>query len=259
MPRLSYELRGDVTVGVPLVLLHAFPLDRRMWEKVVPRLRGSGVVLVDLPGAGESPMPEQPSLVASADGVLAVLDALDLHRVVVAGVSMGGYVALQLARTAPERLAGLALIDTKAEADTEPARAKRLEMAAAVEHGAGSVVLEPMVATLLGETTRASRPDVVADLRERLAAAPPWGVAWSQRAMAARGDSSDVLAALRVPVTVVVGAEDAATPPEAARAIADLAPDATLVVLPGSGHLTPLEAPDAVAAALVDLLARVSG
>lgn len=257
MPRLSYELRGDVTVGVPLVLLHAFPLDRRMWDAVVPRLRGSGVVLVDLPGAGASPVLEEVSLAAAAAEVLAVLDALDLHRVVVAGVSMGGYVALHLARAHADRLAGLALIDTKAEADTEPARAKRLDMATAVEQGAGSAVLEPMVTTLLGATTLAERPDVVADLRARLDGAGPGGVAWSQRAMAARADSTDVLAALRVPVTVVVGAEDVPTPPEAARAMAEVTPGATLVVVPRSGHLTPLEAPDAVAAALGDLLGRV--
>ena len=256
---LAVQLPESVPTGVPLVLLHAFPLSSAMWAALVPELADvARLVLVDLPGLGGSPLPAtgDPSLDVSAEGVLAVLDRLDLPRAVLAGVSMGGYVAMALARRHPGRIAGLALIDTKAEADADEARANRLRMADAVLGDAGIRALVPMLDTLLGSTTHARRPDLVAAVRGWLAQAPPEGVAWSQRAMAARPDSSQVLAGLSVPAAVVVGEQDVLTPPQAARAMVEVLPDAVLTVVPGAGHLSPLEAPREVARALTGLVVR---
>jgi pimeloyl-ACP methyl ester carboxylesterase len=252
--------------AVPLVLLHAFPLDRSMWREVAALLATSApttpLILLDLPGLGRSPVPDGvPDLAVSADGVAGVLDAAGVDRAVLAGVSMGGYVAMAFARRHLDRLAGLALIDTKASADGEAARANRERVAQAVLGEAGASVLEPMLEGLLGATTRASRPDVVARVREAVLAARPDGVAWSQRAMASRPDSQEVLRALRIPVAVVVGEEDTLSPlPDAegmAAAMADAMPGAALTVVPGAGHLAVLEDPPPVAAALTTLLSRL--
>jgi pimeloyl-ACP methyl ester carboxylesterase len=255
---LSVQLPETAGTGVPLVLLHAFPLSSAMWNHVVPELVGvAHVVLVDLPGLGGSPVPDgDPSLDVSADGVVGVLDRLGLRRAVFAGVSMGGYVAMALARRNPDRVAGLALVDTKAEADAGEARANRLRMAEAVEGDTGNRALVPMLDTLLGPTTHARRPAVVDAVRTWLVQAPPAGVAWSQRAMAVRSDSAEVLAGLAVPAVVVVGEEDGLTPPGAAHAMADVLPDAVLTVIPGAGHLSPLEVPQEVARALIGLVVR---
>jgi pimeloyl-ACP methyl ester carboxylesterase len=259
--RLAYEVMGRLDAeAAPVVLLHAFPLERSMWRPVAERLTaaGGGAVLVDLPGLGESPLPSgAPDLAISADGVADVLDRLDLRRAVVAGVSMGGYVALALARHHAGRLAGLVLVDTKAAADTEEARANRERVASAVEGSAGTAALAPMVESLLGATSHARRPEVVARVAAGLRAARSEGVAWSQRAMAARPDAGPDLPGIAVPVAVVVGAEDGLTPPDQARALAAALPDAVLTVLPEAGHLSPLEAPDDVTTALRDLLTRV--
>jgi len=257
---LAHDRGGPAGHGVPVVLLHAFPLDRTMWAPVAGRLAAASVpsVAVDLPGLGESPLPDAPpDLAVSADAVARVLDALDVPRAVVAGVSMGGYVALAFARRHRERLAGLALVDSKAEADGDEARANRERIATAVLGEAGTRALAPMLDGLLGATSHATRPDLVARVRALLAAAPPAGVAWSQRAMAARPDAGAELARIAVPAAVVVGEEDGLTPPAAARAAASALPDAVLTVVPGAGHLSPLEAPDDVAAALLALLLRV--
>jgi pimeloyl-ACP methyl ester carboxylesterase len=158
--RLAYEGVGERGTAAPLVLLHAFPLERSMWRPVAARTAAAGVpaVLVDLPGLGESPLPDgAPDLAVSADAVAGALDALGVPRAVVAGVSMGGYVALALARRHPGRLAGLALVDTKAEADGDAARATRERVAAAVEGEEGTAALAPMIESLLGATTRAGR------------------------------------------------------------------------------------------------------
>jgi pimeloyl-ACP methyl ester carboxylesterase len=244
---------------VPLVLLHAFPLSSAMWASLVPELTGvARVVLVDLPGLGASPLPGagEPSLEVSAGSVVGVLDRLGLQRVVLAGVSMGGYVAMALARRNPERVAGLALIDTKAEADADEARANRLRMADAVLGETGTRALAPMIDTLLGPTTHARRRPVVDAVRRWLADASPAGVAWSQRAMAARPDSTSALAGLTVPAAVVVGEEDALTPSAAAAVMVSALADAVLTVVPGAGHLSPLEAPRQVARALTGLVIR---
>jgi len=248
--------------GVPLVLLHAFPLDRAMWHEaaglLAPAVPSTPLLLVDLPGLGESPVPDGvPDLAISADAVAAVLDAAGARRAVLAGVSMGGYVAMAFARRHGERLAGLALIDTKATADGEEARANRERVAQAVTGEAGTTVLLPMLEALLGQTTRATLPDVVARVRQAVLAARPEGVAWSQRAMATRPDSLELLGTLRVPAVVVVGEEDTLSPPADARAMADALPDAVLTVVPAAGHLAALEAAPSVAAALAALIQRI--
>ncbi len=267
IPELSFERRGADLSGAPLVLLHAFPLDRSLWAGVADRLDGVlALLLVDLPGLGASPLPAAghqagagagASLDVSADAVAALLDRLGHRQAVLAGVSMGGYVALAFARRYRQRVAGLALIDTKAAADPPEARENRERIARAVLGEAGPRALAPMLDGLLGASTRARRPELVDWVRERLAAAPVAGVAWSQRAMAARPDATDLLRDLRVPVAVVVGEEDVLTPPAQARAMAATAADALLTVLPAVGHLSPLEAPDAVAAAVLALMLRV--
>ncbi len=257
--RLSVTTHGDVTADPPLVLLHAFPLDASMWDGVLPGLRGAGPVLtVDLPGFGGSPVPDgEPSIDVVADAVVGVLDAGGHDRAVLVGCSMGGYVALALARRHPERVAGLALVDTKAEADGEEARTNRERIARAVTGDAGTRALLPMVDSLLGPVTRADRPDLVEAVRGAMLRARQPAVAWAQRAMAARADSTDLLPGIVVPAAVVVGEDDAVTGPDLARAMAAALPDAVLTVVPRAGHLSPVERPDVVAAALVTLALRV--
>lgn len=246
--------------GVPLVLLHGFPLDHRMWSDVVASLPGEPtVVAVDLPGLGESPVgPEPASVEAAADATADALAAAGITRAVVGGLSMGGYVALALAERHPELVVGLGLVDTKSTADTEEARANRLRVADAVT-GSGTVdAVLGMPAALLGATSKAVRPHLTARLEEWIRTQRPAGIAWSQRAMAARPDRTDVLAGFPGPVAVVVGEEDTVTPVAEAEHMAAAASHAQLVVVPAAGHMSAVEEPAAVADALGDLLARAS-
>ncbi len=244
--------------GVPLVLLHAFPLDSRMWADVAAALPdGLPVLAVDLPGLGAAqgvPLPE-PALESSADAVAAVLAQDGQHRAVVAGLSMGGYVALALVERHPDLVVGLGLLDTKATADGADAHANRLRVAAAVEESGTVDEVLPMATALVG--TDARDRGVPARVEAWIGAQPAAGVAWSQRAMAARPDRTGVLAGYRGPALVLVGEEDGPTPPAEARRSADLL-GVRPVVVPGAGHLTAVETPDAVAEALADLHARAT-
>ncbi|PWD52189.1 alpha/beta hydrolase [Serinibacter arcticus] len=249
--------------GVPLVLLHGFPFDGSMWDDVVEDLTDAGVptVAIDAPGFGRSEVPDgEPSLELAADAVVATLDELGVDRAVVAGLSMGGYIALALAERHRSRLAGLALLDTRATADTDEARANRLRVAEAALGEAGADAVAPMLTTILGETALEGEPDVVEQHRAWLAAAPPAGIAWAQRAMAARPDRLGVLTGVGVPVLVVRGSEDViATQGDAeamAAAVTSDGGDAALVLIPHAGHMAATEDPSAVAEALTEFWRR---
>ncbi|MEE1784717.1 alpha/beta hydrolase [Streptomyces sp. SP17BM10] len=248
--------------GTPLVLLHAFPLNAAMWSAQLDALPGltgdeTRVLAPDQRGFGGTALgTDEPSLDLVADDLALLLDAAGIDRAVVGGLSMGGYVALAFARRHPDRLAGLLLANTRATADADAVRANRERIAAAV-------LARDSVQLLLDEEVAAGQlgPDsrhLVERVQALVAAAPPAAVAWAQRAMAARPDSREVLAGLRVPTALVAGAEDALVAVEEAELMARLRPDAELTVIPGVGHLSALEAPEAFDDAVRKLLARVA-
>jgi pimeloyl-ACP methyl ester carboxylesterase len=251
---LVYEESGT---GIPVVLLHAFPLSRAMFAAQVSGLADRARVIVpDLRGFGESPGPGggEPSVDAMADDVASLLRRLEVGPAVVAGVSMGGYVAMGMLRNHAQQVGAVVLIDTKAGADDEAARDNRERIAAAVVDS-GSRVLRPMLDSLLGQTTRTERPEVVATVTAWLDAARPDGVAWAQRAMAGRPSSFGTLAATQVPALVLVGEEDTLTPHDDALAMAAaFQRPAPVQVVPRAGHLSAVENPDAVTDALRDVL-----
>lgn len=254
---MSSTRSGPATV---LVLLHGFPLDRRMWDGVVGALDiGIPVLAPDLPGLGRSPVPEDgdPSLDRAADGVAAALREAGHERAVVVGLSMGGYVALSLAERHPDLVAGLALVDTTSSADDAAARARRLRAADEVESSGSVEAVLGMVGVLLGAGRVVDRPDLPATITGWICEQRPAGVAWSQRAMAARPDRTSTVAGLAVPVLVVLGERDTLTPLAAAEHMVGAAQDGELVCIPGAGHLSAVEAPGAVAEALDELVRRV--
>jgi len=245
---MSVELHVEETgAGAPLVLLHAFPLDSRMWLDARPRLgERFRVITPDLRGFGSSPLgSDEPSVDAMARDVVDLLDRLSLERVVLGGLSMGGYVAMAFLRHHADRVRAVVLADTKAAADPPAARDNRERIArTALEERSARVVVDDVLPTLLGETTRKQRPHVEQAVRSLVGNAPPEAIAWAQRAMGARPDSFDVLRALTVPTLVVVGDEDRVSPLTDARAMAEAAPVGRLAVLAGAGHLSAMETPE---------------
>ncbi|HET6290229.1 MAG TPA: alpha/beta hydrolase [Amycolatopsis sp.] len=237
---------------LPLVLLHAFPVDARMWDAVrAPLSERLRLITPDQRGLGRSPLPEtdrEPDLDDAARDVVALLDRLGLDEVVLGGCSMGGYLTMAVLRLAPERVGGLVFIDTKATADTPEAAQARHDVAARVEAEGAGWMPDALAPGLLAEK---ADPEVAGRLRELITTQPPAGIAWAARAMAARPDSLETLRSVDVPALVVVGEEDGLTPLEAANTLVETLPDATLVVLPEAGHLTPLEDPAGVVEAIL--------
>ncbi|MGH8894453.1 MAG: alpha/beta fold hydrolase, partial [Actinomycetes bacterium] len=215
------------------------------------------VITPDQRGFGGSGLGvDEPSLDHVADDVAAMLDRLALDRVVLGGLSMGGYASMAFLRRHPDRVRALVLADTKAGADPEPAREKRERIATRLDaEGTPAALVEEVLPALFGPTTARERPQVAARVAALVETASPSAGAWAQRAMAARPDSLDTLRSVDVPALVVLGDEDELSTRADADAMVDALPDGRLAVLPGSGHLTALEVPEAFNEAVQDFLA----
>jgi pimeloyl-ACP methyl ester carboxylesterase len=248
----------EAGAGRPVVLLHAFPLSSAMWLEQRNALgERCRVVTPDLRGFGGSPLgDDEPSLDAVADDVAAMLDGLGLDRVVLGGLSMGGYAAMGFLRRHPGRVAALVLADTKATADAPEVAANRERIAARLlSDDSSDVLVEDVLPALVGPTTSRDRPLVAGRVRALVEAAPPAAAAWAQRAMAARPDSLATLRAADVPALVLRGDEDALSTQADTEAMVEAFPRGRLVALPGAGHLSAVETPEPFAAAVVRFLA----
>jgi 3-oxoadipate enol-lactonase len=256
--QLAYEdTRSDPVV----VLIHGFPLSRKMWVEQMAVLRSTHrVIAPDLRGHGDSPAPDGIySMDGMADDVVELLDGLGVKEpVVLGGLSMGGYVALSLVVRYPERVRGLILFDTRAAGDTPEAARTREETARTVlrEGGAGSII-ETMVPRLFGKTTLERHPEKIEPMLAVMERTTPQGVAGALRGMAIRPDRRGDLPRIAHPTLVLVGEDDVISPPAEAREIAAALPDARLEVIPAAGHLAPYENPAAANAVIRRFLERL--
>jgi len=243
--QLAYESVGS---GPVLVLVHAFPFDGRIWRKTAAALASrQRVITPDMRGFGQSDLGSDGFSIADlADDVAALLDALKLPAATIGGMSMGGYVALAFARRHRDRLKSLVLADTKAAADTPEARQGREAAIALVQTQGVAALLEKQIPRLLS----ASASDSLRAEVRALGAQPPEAVIAAIRALRDRPDRTAELPEIAVPTLVMVGGDDALSPPAEARSMAAAIPKARLVEIPGAAHLSHLENPDAFAAAL---------
>jgi pimeloyl-ACP methyl ester carboxylesterase len=254
VPSLAiHELRDGG--GVPIVLIHAYPIDHRMWIDAADAMPANlRVLAIDLPGQGFSDAGNIAATTeAVADHVHDTLQGAGIANAVIVGLSMGGYVALAIAQRHPHFVTGLGLIDTKSTADSPTARAGRLKSAEEMEWNQTLAPVLVLPTKLLGASSIAARRHLLPTLEAWIHAQAPRGLAWAQRMMASRPDRTAVLEQFTGPIAIVVGDEDTITPISDAQHMADHAPCGVLTVVAGAGHLSALEAPAEVAAALADL------
>ncbi len=249
-----------MTTNAPVVLLHAFPVDRRVWESVAEELRSTGahVLTPDFRGFGEDvrELSRRTSLDVLADDVAESIMRLG-RPAVVGGLSLGGYVAMNLARRHPEQVAALALVDTKASADDPAAAAGRLAFADRVDSEGSGWVADAMMPKLLGPLTRERDEDVVARVTTMIEENNPSAIAWVQRAMAERQDSFEVLRDFEGPILGVVGSDDELSAPADVTRMVAAASRGSMATIPEVGHLSPIEAPSQVAAVLASWLRSI--
>ncbi|MEA2827914.1 MAG: hypothetical protein QOG43_2353 [Actinomycetota bacterium] len=252
----------DVGVGdPPVVLLHAFPLHSDMWAGQVACLAATHrVVVPDLKGFGKSSAPDDPGSYSMGDyvrQVLGLVSALGLERIVLGGLSMGGYVAFSLVARHLDLLQGLVLADTRAGRDMPEILRRRTDQQEQVRREGIDALVETQLATLLSPETLASRPQLVEQVRRIMLSNPPAGFVGGLEAMKGRPDSLPTLGSVKVPTLVLVGEHDVPSPPDVVRVWQQRIPGSELVVIPGSGHLSNMEDPDSFNLALTDFLDRL--
>ncbi|WP_455243115.1 alpha/beta fold hydrolase [Petrachloros mirabilis] len=241
---LAYDDNGS---GIPLVFLHAFPLNRTMWaqqeEALSSRFR---TISIDLRGHGESDAPLwRYTLEQAADDVCALLDHLSIPRAVFVGLSMGGYILFTLYRTHPERVIGLVLADTRAQADTFEGIHGRFQMAQTAYREGPSAIADLMLPKLLSPATLQEKPAIVQRVRRMIEGNQISGIVGDLMAMADRPDSVALLKQITCPTQIIVGELDQATPPSEAKLMAEQIPGARLALIPNAAHLANVEQPDA--------------
>ncbi|HEX8091969.1 MAG TPA: alpha/beta fold hydrolase [Blastocatellia bacterium] len=235
----------DEGAGIPVIFIHAFPLNQSMWDEQLAGLKNHcRVITIDLRGFGKSDAPDGPhSMDQMASDVRGLMAALDIDRAVLAGLSMGGYVSLAFYRNYPEAIRGLVLADTRATADAREARERRLKSAEKAEREGARAIADDMTPLLLGRSTVESRTSIVERVRAMIEANSPHAIAAAQRGMAERLDSTAILAGIDFPTLIIVGAEDKLTPVAEAEALRARIGGSRLRVIESAGHLSNMEQP----------------
>jgi pimeloyl-ACP methyl ester carboxylesterase/acyl-CoA thioesterase FadM len=238
---VALDVQGD---GQPVLFVHGFPLDRTVWRHLMAPLTGRRRIAPDLRGLGLSDAPDGVyAMPQYADDLVAVLDALDAERAVVCGLSMGGYIAFELIRRHPDRVAALILINSRADADSSAAREGRDEMIRLVQDEGTAALADLLMPKLLAPESLSALPEVADRVHTMITNAPAAGVIGALRAMKDRADSTTLLESITVPTLVVAGREDQLIPVDHARAMAKRIPDAQFTLIAGAGHLVPVEQP----------------
>lgn len=248
----------DVGTGMPVVFVHGFPHNRTLWMPQLGALVDRARCLApDLRGFGDTAPREPYSMDQYADDLAGLLDVLRVERVVLCGLSMGGYATLAFWRRHRERVRALVLCDTRAEADDADGRARRDDMIALARRKGVEAVARSLMQGMIGRSTRERHPGVVDAVYSMLAAAPIDGVVGALEAMRDRPDSEATLATIDVPTLIVVGEEDTITPPDRSRAMHAAIASSRLEVIAGAGHVSNVERPAAFNHVLSEFLAAV--
>ena len=251
---LHYEAAGE---GIPLVLLHGFPLSGAIWRNQLAGLADCCRVIVpDLRGFGRSAPPEGGCTMDSySDDVVQLLDSLGISQAVFCGMSMGGYVVFNLLERYPERALGACFMVTRGGAEDEAGKVRRTVLADEVLKSGAGAAADIFSTILFAPVTIIGNPSLVENVRLLMMAANPAGLAGALLAMRDRGDYSNRLNAFSLPALVIGAADDMAIPPEESRLLAAGLGNARLCIIPQAGHMVMLEQPEAVNAALREFLA----
>ena len=248
----------DIGSGIPVAFIHGFPHNRTLWSPQVSGLLDRArCIAPDLRGFGESSRHGPFSIDQFADDVAMLLGTIGIRRAVVVGLSMGGYVAFSLWRRHRSLVRGLVLADTRAGADSDETRSKRLALIDVARTRGSGAVADGQITGMIGKTTRAKRPAMIDEVHRMLESASVEGIVGALEAMMARADSTATLATIDVPTLVVVGDEDVLTPPSEAEILRDAIRNSRFEVIEQAGHVSNLERPAAFNHVLSEFLASL--
>jgi len=240
--QVSYLEAGSAT-GVPLIFIHGFPFNKWMWEKQLHAMMGNyRLIAYDVRGHGDTDTgTPQVSISQFTDDLFAIMDALHIDKAIVAGLSMGGYIALNAIQKQPERFAGLLLCDTQCAADSDEAREKRMKTIDFIKRNGLTVYAQESLKNLFAPASLEKKMNEVLFIEETILKSDPANVCRTLHALADRKETCSSLSKIKIPVAILVGQEDKVTTPEAARKMHESIKKSTLHIIEEAGHLSNLE------------------
>ena len=241
---VSYLDEGPAN-GLPVIFIHGFPFNKEMWKEQLSAFNEiHRVIAYDVRGHGESERgAAQFSIGQFADDLFFFMDALKIEKAILAGLSMGGYIALHAIQQQPQRIAGLILCDTQCAADSDEGRKKRMKTIAFIQKNGLSVYAEESLTNLFAPASFTDKKDEVTFIKETILKTPAENICLTLQALADRKETCSSLAQINIPVSILVGKEDKITSPELALKMQTLIKGSSLHIIEGAGHLSNLENP----------------
>lgn len=255
--KLTFEEYGT---GKPIVLLHAFPLSRKMWQPQIKALttKNCRLILPDLRGFGESHnFSDINSMEDMANDIAELLKALKIERAIIGGLSMGGYVLFDLFRLFPEKFAALILCDTNFAADTDENRETRFDLIEKIEKNGAQSLVEELLPNLISNQTKTNNQVLINELEKSFTEVNPKAAVAALRGMAQRKDNSNVLDGVSLPTILIFGKEDKVSNMKIAEIMRQKISNSTLVLLENAGHYSNLEQPEQFNSALTQFVGTI--
>lgn len=255
--KIAFEEHGE---GKPVILLHAFPLNRQMWTSQIEALKAENcrLILPDLRGFGEShSFSDINTMEDLAQDIAELTDLLKIKRAIIGGLSMGGFVTFSLLKAFPEKFAAVILCDTHAGADSDEKREFRFDLIEKVEKQGADALIEETLPNLISENTKENKKDLVKKIEQMFRAANPQAAIAALRGMAERKDYGDLLNKITLPTCLIFGNEDDAAILAAAEKFASAAPNRSFTGIQNAGHYSNLEQPEEFNRALVEFIKTV--
>lgn len=255
--KITFEEHGT---GYPVVLLHAFPLSRKMWSPQIKAVTAESfrLILPDLRGFGETNNFADINLMEDmASDIDELLDNLAIEKAIIGGLSMGGYVTFDLLRLRPEKFKALVLCDTTCLADSEDKRQKRFQLVEQIEDKGSQALIENMLPNLIGKFTKDNNEILISELEQMFAETNPKAAVAALRGMANRKDHAELLDKIEIPTHLIFGEDDAVTTPANARTMFERIPSTGLSIIKNAGHYSNLEQPEQFNQALINFLKTI--
>lgn len=245
--------------GLPVVLIHGFPLSGKIWDFQIPVVgTRARAIAPDLRGFGQSEFTDtEYSMELFAYDIKTLLDTLNIKNAVLAGISMGGYIAFEFYRLFPASVKAMILLDTRAGTDSEEGKKARINLAMRARNGEIEQITEEWIDKLLASATIKSNKTIVERLRNIIGSTNPETIARVSLAMMKRRDSTMMLRDISCPVLILVGEQDKLTPVEESKAMASMINGARIEVIKEAGHLTCFEAPEQVNNSILSFLSEL--
>jgi pimeloyl-ACP methyl ester carboxylesterase len=256
---MNYVEQGE-TSALPVVFLHGFPFSHEMWKGQLDLISKTyRAIAYDIRGHGLSFVGDgQYTIEGHVDDLIALLDHLELGKVIIVGLSMGGYIVLRALERNPERFMATVLCNTRSEADSNEGKIKRAAGITRVKKEGSAHFAEEFVKLVFAAETFRAKPAIVEPIREVIENTPPLSIAGTLLALSARTDTTGSLSNIKIPTTILVGEHDTITPPASARAMHERIPDSEIHIIPDAAHMSNLENPDFFNEKLLSFLNRVA-